>query len=110
MGQDFTAETAHAALNKRSEYQRLTSQSFPKKQLLRVRRQLELLAAQTMDELQKQQPEKPDAQRLDRLASATARLSEVERQLAGRPMPGSLRPRAAKEERRRGGKSDLSEA
>lgn len=33
-----------------------------------------------------------DPQKLDRLASAIARLSEIERQFSNRPMPGSLRP------------------
>lgn len=33
-----------------------------------------------------------DAQRLDRLAAASSKLSEVERQLAGRPAPGAYRP------------------
>lgn len=35
-----------------------------------------------------------DPQRLDRLAAASARLSEIERQLAGRPGPGQFRPTA----------------
>lgn len=43
-----------------------------------------------------------DAQKLDRLASAQLRLSEQERILAGRPLPGSRRP--GKEDR--GRKSD----
>ena len=34
----------------------------------------------------------PDAQRLDRYASAQARLATQEQQLAGRPLPGSRRP------------------
>lgn len=37
---------------------------------------------------------RPDATKLDRLASALERLAELERRLAGRPMPGSLRPSA----------------
>jgi hypothetical protein len=36
--------------------------------------------------------EELDPSRLDRLAAASARLSEIERQLAGRPGPGQLRP------------------
>ena len=35
-------------------------------------------------------------QKLDRLASAQHRLSEQERILSGRPLPGSQRPRLAK--------------
>lgn len=37
---------------------------------------------------------KPDAQRLNWLAAALERLAELERRLAGRPMPGTLKPRA----------------
>lgn len=33
-----------------------------------------------------------DPAKLDRLAAAFGKLSEIERQLAGRPLPGSLRP------------------
>jgi hypothetical protein len=33
-----------------------------------------------------------DPQKLDRLASASAKLSELERIMAGRPLPGSHRP------------------
>ena len=38
--------------------------------------------------------EETNPQSLDRLAAACARLSEVERQLAGRPAPGAYRPSA----------------
>jgi hypothetical protein len=37
---------------------------------------------------------RPDAQRLNWLAAALERLAELERRLAGRPMPGTLKPRA----------------
>jgi hypothetical protein len=52
--------------------------------LARVREQIDQLA----DMMKKEK----DPARLDRLAAAFAKLSEVERQLAGRPLPGSLRP------------------
>ena len=52
--------------------------------LMRVRGQLEKLDAMLEKE--------SDAQRLDRLASAQARVSVQEFALAGRPMPGSRRP------------------
>lgn len=40
----------------------------------------------------------PDAaSAIDRLVSAQSRLSEQERVLSGRPLPGSLRPRAGKQ-------------
>ena len=41
--------------------------------------------------------EEDDPQALDRLASAAAKLSELERQLSGRPLPVLLRPKAEKE-------------
>lgn len=37
------------------------------------------------------------ASAIDRLVSAQARLAEQERVLSGRPLPGSLRPRASKQ-------------
>jgi hypothetical protein len=52
--------------------------------LMRVRVQLDRL-----DELMLTES---DPQKLDRLASAQARLSEQERVLAGRPLPGLRRP------------------
>lgn len=52
--------------------------------LARVRKQI--------DQLSDMLDEETDPQRLDRLACALARVSEIERQLAGRPMPGSRRP------------------
>jgi len=57
---------------------------FPKSRLARVRSQLIRLDLMMEKET--------DPQRLDRIASAQVRLAEHERQLAGRPMPGSLRP------------------
>lgn len=56
------------------------------KMLARVRKQLDRLFSMFADE--------PDPMKLDRLASAIARLSELERQLANRPLPGTLRPAA----------------
>lgn len=38
-----------------------------------------------------------DAQKIDRLASALARLNEIERQLANRPLPGSWKPERPKQ-------------
>lgn len=62
------------------------------RRLVRVRKQLVKLE-QAMGDKDLGELDVPNAQVLDRMASAYARLSEVERQLAGRPMPGSLRPR-----------------
>ncbi len=42
---------------------------------------------------------KLDGQAIDRMASAKSRLYEIERVLAGRPTPGSLRPTAEKPRR-----------
>ena len=58
--------------------------SFVYARLIRVRAQLERVDAMLAVET--------DAQKLDRLASAQARLSVQEFALAGRPMPGSRRP------------------
>mgnify|MGYP001613215445 CR=1 FL=1 len=57
--------------------------------LIRVRKQIDLLDTRIEEEIVKPDC---DGQRVDRLASAISRLSEIERQLANRPMPGSLRP------------------
>ena len=54
------------------------------RRLARVRDQLDKLDAMMTTE--------DDPQRIDRLASAQLRLSEQERVLAGRPLPGSRRP------------------
>lgn len=60
--------------------------------LARVRKQL--------DRLDRLMCEEADPQRLDRLASAQYRLSEQERILAGRPLPGSIRRKQEPEARR----------
>lgn len=57
---------------------------FHEKRILRVRAQLDRLDAMLLTE--------DDPQRIDRLASAQLRLSEQERVLAGRPLPGSRKP------------------
>ena len=57
---------------------------FAERRLMRVREQLEKL-----DDIAKNEK---DTKRLKELADATTRLSEQERILAGRPLPGSRRP------------------
>lgn len=57
--------------------------------LNRVRAQMDLINARLTEQLSK---DRIDPQAIDRLAAAQSRLSEQERILAGRPMPGSLRP------------------
>lgn len=59
--------------------------SYRTERLARVRKQLSRLDSMMERE--------SDPQKLDRLASAQYRLSEQERILAGRPNPGSLRPK-----------------
>ena len=66
----------------------LQPDDFCAKRIKRVRRQLAMLD-RLIDAEQ-------DPQRLDRLACAQYRLSEMERILSGRPLPGSQRPRQAK--------------
>ena len=62
--------------------------------LERVRLQLDRVDAMMLTE--------DDPQRLDRLASAQMRLSEQERILAGRPLPGSRKPAPDRADRRQG--------
>ena len=65
---------------------------FIAKRLARVRKQLDRIDGMIEKEI--------DPMKLDRLASAQARLSEQERLLAGRPMPGSFRPKKPPERAR----------
>jgi hypothetical protein len=58
--------------------------AFANERLTRVRKQLSRL-----DDLLESET---DPTKLDKLASALSRLAEQERQLANRPLPGSLRP------------------
>lgn len=67
---------------------------YTRARLERVRTQLDRVDAMMLTE--------DDPAKLDRLASAQARLSEQERILAGRPLPGSFRPQADKASRRQG--------
>ena len=70
------------------------SATYQTDRLLRVRRVLDSLD-KALEDLSMKDPEEIDAAQIDRLASAQARLAEQERQLAGRPLPGSLKPRQA---------------
>lgn len=72
------------------------AEGYVNQTLVRVRLQLDSLYSAFMKEVGKQSP---DAAKLDRIASAQSRLAEQERQLSGRPMPGSLRPTADKPRR-----------
>ena len=64
----------------------LTIDHYLAKRLTRTRKQIDALCSLIDNET--------DPQKLDRLASALARLSEIERQLANRPLPGSFKPTA----------------
>ena len=70
---------------------------FVSKTLARTRRQISRIQGLIEDQ---SESETLDCAALDRLASALSRLSELERQLAGRPLPGSYRPAADKASRR----------
>lgn len=63
--------------------------SFRFERLQRVREHLRQIDTQIAQQTRKPNP---DGQTLNWLCTAQARLSEQERVLAGRPMPGSLRP------------------
>ncbi len=65
------------------------AESYEQKTLVRVRLQLDMVYKAFMDECDR---EKPEAQKLDRLAAAQARLGEQERFLAMRPAPGAMKP------------------
>lgn len=58
--------------------------------LARTRKQLDLVAQSILDELAQR---KPDSRRLRDLSDAQRHLAEQERILAGRPLPGSRRPK-----------------
>ena len=62
----------------------VTSPDYNQRRLARTRMQIDALSTMLEDE------EEP--QSIDRLASAIARLSVIEQQLSGRPLPGTLQP------------------
>jgi hypothetical protein len=87
------AAKSHEARRQREAVRRMPPQppqataqlaDYVGERLVRVRVQLDRLDKLMMTE--------SDPQKLDRLASAQARLSEQERILDGRPLPGSRRP------------------
>jgi hypothetical protein len=82
---------AHAMMEAKAKQDAaLKGDDYVARRLARVRAQLD-----TLDDLiaAEMASGKPDAQRLDRYASAQSRLAVQEQQLAGRPLPGSRRPR-----------------
>lgn len=79
------------AANAIAEYR---AEDFAGKTLQRIRKQIALVQDQ-MDSFLDTGETKP----LKELSDCLARLAEIERQLAGRPLPGSLRPKAEKSRR-----------
>ena len=116
MGVPFTRETAQVfarrshearARNKLAKIQaetnpviasqsltQLAQDCFAGNTLKRVRKQIALVQDQ-MDNFLETGETKP----LKELSDCLARLAEIERQLAGRPLPGSLRPKQEKPKR-----------
>ena len=88
------ARKSHAARKAALDALRIAANPIPlpdpddytSRRLFRVREQVERLSDMLDEET--------DPQKLDRIACALARVSEIERQLAMRPMPGSRRPAA----------------
>ena len=70
----------------------LPAVTYAERCLARTRSQLDLVADQITEELKKS---KLDERKLKTLTEAQDRLQEAERKLAGRPLPGSHRPRQA---------------
>lgn len=64
------------------------SDGYVVKQLFRTRKQVEML--------NRQLESAPDHRAVKSIADALARLTEIERILAGRPLPGSHRPKAVR--------------
>lgn len=70
--------------------------SYVARRLARVRRQLDSVDAAIEKSIG------DDSKRLKELTDAQMRLAEQERQLSGRPLPGSRRPAPERQEHRRG--------
>lgn len=113
----FTAENA-AEMAKRSHLNRTSNPAdnfrangkphaadkFLTDELARVRKQIKMLNDRIDAEVEacpvgKDGVERDNSQAIDRLASAIARLSERERQLANRPLPGSYKPQVQRTKR-----------
>lgn len=91
--QERKAQNAITASLPIEDRQKPVEDTFPAKILSRVRKQI----ASVMDSLEQAltDPE-PDSKRCKDMSDCLSRLAELERQLAGRPLPGSMRPSAAK--------------
>lgn len=85
-----------AATPKEPIVETVVKSAFALEQLLVVRARMRDIDAALITELGKDSPEgakrTPDANKIDRLASAWSKFSEQERILDGRPLPGSRKP------------------
>lgn len=73
-----------------SDSQSQATDGYASRLLVRVRGEIDAILDALVVERQKK--DGPDPARIDRLASAFARLAEAERQLSDRPLPGTKRP------------------
>jgi hypothetical protein len=97
------ANSQQAQREKRA-FQRMLEQPHHQIRLVRVRVMLDMLdtlAAGLMSYVGPYGPQLIDFQAIERAAKATSAYSEQERVLAGRPMPGSLKPKQERESKRR---------
>ena len=83
----------------------VSGEPFLLERLARVRVQLDLLDKRITEQMLKPHP---DGQLLNWLCQAQARLAEQQRQLAGWPLPGSLRPTGKPVTRSRGAPEPVS--
>src|SRR5512135_2504762 len=75
----------------------IAAEGYPTQRLIRVRDQLDIIDQRITEEASKLKG--LDGQVLNWLCAAQERLAEQERILAGRPLPGSMRPTRARDER-----------
>lgn len=93
------AQAAKRLANATPEKKSQITDEFRAKRLARVRKQIEMLDAIIDEELKK--GEKCDPSKIDRLASAAARLNELERQHSNRSLPPVLKAEQPKKSRQR---------
>lgn len=93
------AQLAKKLLNADPQKKSQITDEFRAKRLTRVRKQIEMLDAIIDEELKK--GDKCDPGKIDRLASAAARLNELERQHSNRSLPPVLKAEPLKKSRQR---------
>lgn len=67
----------------------ISSDNYSDARLIRVRQQLDAIDNEIAEEFARRLP---DSKRIKELSDAQTKLAEQERQLSGRPLPGTLRP------------------